>query len=68
MVRASECLRAHGVTGFPDPTTTPTTNPQDYSIVEGIGGPSSGLFVLVPKTISVNSPAFKHAAKACSFR
>jgi hypothetical protein len=67
MVRTSECMRAHGATGFPDPTTTPPTNPQDYSIVEGIGGPSGGLFLLVPKTIDVHSPAFKQAEKACSF-
>jgi hypothetical protein len=67
MVRTSECMRAHGVTGFPDPTTMPPTNPQDYSIVEGIGGPSGGLFLLVPKTIDVNSPVFKQAANACSF-
>ena len=68
MVRTSQCMRAHGVSGFPDPTTTPPTNPQDYSIVEGLGGPISGrLFLLVPKTIDVNSPAFKRAAKACSF-
>ena len=68
MVRTSECMRAHGVTGFPDPTTTPPTNAQDYSIVAGIGGPSGGLFLLVPKTIDVDSPAFKQAAKTCSFR
>lgn len=67
MVRTSECMRAHGVTGFPDPTTMPPTSPQEYSIAEGIGGPSGGLFLLVPKTIDVNSPAFKQAAKACSF-
>jgi hypothetical protein len=67
MVRTSECMRAHGVTGFPDPTTTPPTNPQDYSIVEGMRGPSGGLFLLVPKTIDVNSPVFKQAANACSF-
>jgi hypothetical protein len=67
MVRTSECMRAHGVTGFPDPTTTPPANPQDYSIVDGIGGLSGGLFLLVPKTINVDSPAFKQAAKTCSF-
>lgn len=67
MVQTSQCMRAHGVTGFPDPTTMAPTNPQDYSIVEGIGGLSGGLFLLVPKTIDVNSPAFEQAAKACSF-
>jgi hypothetical protein len=67
LVQTAECMRAHGVTGFPDPTTAPPTNPQDYSIVEGIGGPKGGLFLLVPKTIDVNSPAFTQAAKACNF-
>ncbi len=67
MVRTSECMRAHSVTGFPDPTSTPPNNPHDYSIVEGIGGPNGGLFLLVPKTIDVNSPAFEQAAQACNF-
>jgi hypothetical protein len=68
LVRTAECMRAHGVTGFPDPTTTPPTKPQDYSMAEGIGGLNGGLFLLVPKTIDVNSPAFKQATKACNFR
>jgi hypothetical protein len=67
MLRTSQCMRGHGVTGFPDPSTTPPTGSHDYSLVEGIGGPTGGLYVLVPKTIDVNSPAFKRAAKACSF-
>jgi hypothetical protein len=67
LVRTAECMRAHSVAGFPDPTTASPTNPQDYSIIEGIGGPSGGVFLLVPKTIDPNSPAFKQAAKACNF-
>jgi hypothetical protein len=67
MLRTSECMRGHGVTGFPDPTTTPPTNAHDYSLVEGIGGATGGLYVLVPKNIDVNSPAFRQAAKACTF-
>ncbi len=65
LIATSECMRSHGVTGFPDPTTetTPPTDPQNYSIVEGIGD----VWLLVPSTINVNSPAFKQAAKACSF-
>ncbi len=66
LVQTAECMRAHGVSGFPDPTNTPPTNPQNYSVVEGIGGPT-GLFLLVPKTIDVNSPAFTNAAKKCNF-
>jgi hypothetical protein len=61
----SRCIRDHGVAGFPDPTTrtTPPSDPQDYSLAEGI----ANLWLLVPNTINVNSPAFEHAAKACNF-
>lgn len=65
LVAISECMRGHGVTGFPDPTTTPPTSPQGYSIMEGV---ASNLFLLVPKTINVASPAFTQAAKACHFQ
>ena len=68
LVQTAECMRSHGVPGFPDPTAVPPTDPRDYSIVTGFGGPHGGLFLLVPKTIDVNSPAFQRAAKACSFR
>ena len=68
LVATAACMRTHGVTGFPDPTTMQPTSLQEiqdnYSIAEGIGG---DLFLLVPKTIDVNSPAFKHAANACQF-
>jgi hypothetical protein len=65
MFATSKCMRSHGVSGFPDPTTrtTPPSNPQNYSIAEGTGD----LWLLVPSTINVNSPAFTKAAKACSF-
>jgi hypothetical protein len=52
MLRFSHCMRAHGLTGFPDPT---------FSGNGGVGiriGPSSG--------ISPNSPAFQAAQRACS--
>jgi hypothetical protein len=61
----SRCMRENGVSGFPDPITAnnPPTNPQNYSIAEGLGD----LWLLVPSTINVNSPAFRQAAKACAF-
>jgi hypothetical protein len=64
LLAISECMRSHGVTGFPDPTTKPPTTSQGYSIMEGL---ASNLFLLVPNIIDVNSPAFKHAATACDF-
>lgn len=64
MLAVSKCMRAHGVSGFPDPTVgPPPANPQDFSIAMGRGGVS----LLVPKTIDVSSPAFKQAATACHF-
>ncbi len=67
LVHTAECMRAHGVSGFPDPTTTPPTSPDNYALIEGIGGLSGGLFLLIPKTIDVNSPAFRQAQQACDF-
>ena len=64
LVAISACMRKHGVPDFPDPTTTsPPSNPRDYSIAEGIGD----VFLLVPSRINVNSPAFENAAKTCGF-
>jgi hypothetical protein len=63
MLAVSECMRAHGVTGFPDPTLTPPSNPDDFSLAIGRGG----VFLAVPKTIDVNTPVFRQAAQACSF-
>ena len=65
LVATSECMRAHGVSGFPDPITaaSPPSDPQNYSSAEGVGN----LWLLVPKTIDVNSPAYERAAKACNF-
>jgi hypothetical protein len=66
LVETAQCMRSHGVPGFPDPTTraAPPTDPQDYSFAEGIGD----VFLLVPITINANSPAFRQAAKSCKLR
>ena len=57
MFATSVCMRSHGVSRFPDPTprTTSTASPT-----------ASDVWLLVPSTINVNSPAFKKAAKACN--
>jgi hypothetical protein len=51
MLQFSQCMRAHGITGFPDPTF-------------GSGG---GAQLRIDKTtgINPNSPAFQAAQKAC---
>jgi hypothetical protein len=63
MLAIAVCMRAHGVTGFPDPTTNPPSGPGSF--IQAIG--RDGVFLLVPKTINVNSPAYRQAAKVCHF-
>jgi hypothetical protein len=63
MLRVSECMRAHGIAGFPDPTTRAPSNLSDYSGVMG----HNGVFLAIPNSIDPRSPAFKHAAAACNF-
>jgi hypothetical protein len=64
LLRTSECMRAHGITGFPDPQTgSPPSNPTGYSAVMGV----NGAFIAIPSSINPGSPAFKQAAAACNF-
>jgi len=63
----AECMRKHGVSGYPDPIVTatpPNINPADYSTAEY----GNGMFIGIPESINVNSPAFKAAAKTCNAR
>ena len=63
--QASECMRRHGVSGFPDPTLKPPSIPNrgEYSIVDD----RDGAVLAVPRTINPSSPVFKRAATACGF-
>jgi hypothetical protein len=63
LLAVARCMRRHGVTGFPDPTTSPPASPAPYSQILGQGG----VFLAVPKTIDVSSPAYVAAAKTCHF-
>jgi hypothetical protein len=62
-LHTSQCMRQHGVTGFPDPTQSSPSNPADYGTVIN----RNGVVFAIPKSIDVNSPAFKQAASACHF-
>jgi hypothetical protein len=62
-LQVAECMRRHGVTGFPDPTLTPPSSPAGYSIIDDQGG----VVTAIPDSIDVQSPAFKQAASACGF-
>ena len=64
-LQVSECMRRHGVSGFPDPTLKlpSISNRAQYGIVED----RDGAVLAVPSTINTSSPAFKQAATACGF-
>ena len=63
MLAVSKCMRAHGVSGFPDPTTTPPSSPTGNSMVVG----HNGVFLAVPSSVNLQSPAAKQAEIACHF-
>lgn len=63
MLRLAECMRSHGVTNFPDPTTAPPSGPP---IGGGIAFGAPGSFISIPMTL-IQSPAFKQAASECNF-
>jgi hypothetical protein len=63
MLRISNCMRAHGISGFPDPTTKPPSSPVGDSAVMG----RNGVFLVIPNSIDTRSPAFRQAAAACNF-
>lgn len=63
LLALAECMRAHGVGGFPDPSNgQPTAPPSGGGVA--FGGP--GGFISIPESM-IQSPAFKHAASVCKF-
>ena len=60
MLRVSQCMRKHGVSGFPDPIASVPRNPR-FSSVSG----TPGALIGIPITINTRSPAFKQASRAC---
>ena len=59
----SVCMRAHGISAFPDPTAHGPTSPVGYSLVLNQGG----AVLAVPASINTQSPAFQQAATVCHF-
>jgi hypothetical protein len=63
MLHISQCMRAHGISGFPDPTLAPPSSRAGYSAVR-----SNGVaWLAIPNSIGVRSPAFERAASVCQF-
>lgn len=62
MLVAAECLRAHGVPGFPDPTTN-LSNRADVLHMISV----NGVYFVLPKGSDQLSPLFTRAEAACHF-
>jgi hypothetical protein len=63
LVALARCMRAHGLTTFPDPVSSAPSSPAGFSIIFG----RPGAFIEIPSSINVQSPAFRQAAQACGF-
>ncbi len=63
MLAVSACMRKHGISGFPDPSTSPPSNSAGNSGIIGSGG----YYLAIPKSLDTNSPAFEQAAAVCNF-
>ena len=69
MLKLSECMRSHGVAGFPDPTDTDPTGGGPPSSQSGYGAVihQGGVWLAIPDTINLTSPTYRQAAAACRF-
>jgi hypothetical protein len=64
MLRISRCMRAHGISGFPDPTLAPPADRAGYSDIT-----SNGVaWLAISDSIDVRSPTFRQAAAACNLQ
>ncbi|HTX46623.1 MAG TPA: hypothetical protein VMD48_10105 [Solirubrobacteraceae bacterium] len=63
LLHLAQCMRRHGFTTFPDPTSSPPSSPPAGGGI-AFGGP--GGFISVPSSMT-QSPGFQQAASACGF-
>ncbi|MGH8258592.1 MAG: hypothetical protein ACREUG_02770 [Steroidobacteraceae bacterium] len=63
MVKVAQCMRTHGLPGFPDPTTTIPHLPSGGGLISDI----EGAVFSFPSSIDEQSPVFTRAAATCGF-
>jgi hypothetical protein len=66
MVGVAQCMRRHGVSGFPDPRTSVPANPFPAGAT-GMVSDIEGVILVFPGTLDTQSPLFTRAASACGF-
>ncbi len=60
----AQCMRQHGVPGFPDPSTSvPPNLAGNYGLIAD----RDGAILAIPATINTQSPAFTQATTTCGF-
>jgi hypothetical protein len=62
MLTLTRCMRAHGVSGFPDPTLSAPNRADSSDIMS-----NDEVWLALPNSIDLHSPAFEQAAAACNF-
>jgi hypothetical protein len=68
MVKIAQCMRRHGISEFPDPTTkVPSKLPGPGSGGGGVVSDRDGVILIFPGTLDMKSPQFARAAAACKF-
>ncbi|MGH2857080.1 MAG: hypothetical protein ACRDMJ_06305 [Solirubrobacteraceae bacterium] len=74
LLRTARCMRAHGLSAFPDPTTSPPTNQAAYLDIAGFSannappGSPPVAYLAIPISINPKTPVARRAARACHFR
>ena len=63
MLTLSKCMRRHGISAFPDPTFSSPSNRGGYSDIVS----NDGVWLAIPNSVDVHSPAFTRASVACDF-
>jgi len=62
LLHAAHCMRAHGIAWFPDPALTAPANRAGHSALMN----NDGVWLAIPDSVDIRSPAFKQAARACN--
>lgn len=57
------CMRAHGISEFPDPSQTPPVNALSSGI--SVITDFDGAFLAFPRTLNLEAPAYRQALAAC---
>jgi hypothetical protein len=67
MLKVAQCMRDHGISQFPDPTTKIPSKSPGVDSGGGVVSDRDGVILVFPGTLDTQSPQFIHAAAVCKF-